>query len=70
MARSASIDIDALERDADAAYDREDQAWFNAQTTEALTALWEIACDIINRGAAWDDEVYEALAARGFFEGA
>jgi hypothetical protein len=62
------IDIAALERDADAAYDREDQGWFNALSTEALEALWAIACDIVNGGASWDDEVYEALAERGYFK--
>lgn len=58
---------DALLRAAEAAYDREDQGWFNSQTTEALSFLWSIACDI-TLGASWDDEVYEALALRGFFE--
>lgn len=56
-----------LERAADAAYDREDQAWFNAQSTEDLETLWAQACDIAERGAAWDDEVHEALAARDYF---
>lgn len=51
---------------AEVAYDAQDQDWFNALPTADLVALWAIACDI-NRGACWDDEVYEALAARGHF---
>lgn len=57
-----------LEQLADAAYEREDQDWFNAQSTEDLKALWVVACDLLNGGAAWDDEVYDALAARGHFD--
>lgn len=53
---------------ADAAYDREDQEWFNSQSTEDLVALWEVACDLLAGGAAWDDEVFEALDARGHFD--
>lgn len=52
---------------AEEAYDRQDQAWFDAQSTEDLAMLWAIACDI-ERGGAWDDEVYEALAKRGHFD--
>ena len=57
----------ALLDGAEAAYDREDQGWFDALSTEDLAALWAIACDIFNP-VAWDDEVYEALAPRGYFE--
>lgn len=53
--------------DAMAAYDREDQEWFNALPTESLTFLWGIACADVS-GAAWDDEVYDALAPRGYFD--
>jgi hypothetical protein len=52
---------------ADAAYDREDQAWFDALPTESLTLLWGVACANIS-GASWDDEVYDALAERGWFD--
>lgn len=58
---------DTLLQDAATAYDNADQAWFNSQTTEALAFMWSIACDI-NAGAAWDDEVYDALAQRGHFD--
>ena len=57
----------ALLEDAEAAYDRDDRDWFYNQTTEDLEFMWSIACDI-NRGAAWDDEVYDALAERGYFK--
>lgn len=63
----SSPEMEAVLREATAAYEREDQGWFNSQTTEVLSALWSIACDI-DVGAAWDDEVYEALALRGFFK--
>jgi hypothetical protein len=53
--------------DATAAYDREDQAWFNAAPTDTLAFLWGIACADVS-GAAWDDEVYDALASRGWFD--
>lgn len=56
----------ALEDGADAAYDREDRQWFYKLTTEELVHLWTICCDI-NQGAAWDDEVYDALAERNYF---
>jgi hypothetical protein len=52
---------------ADAAYDREDQAWFDALPTESLTLLWGVACATL-AGASWDDEVFDALAKRGWFE--
>jgi hypothetical protein len=52
---------------ADAAYDRDDRAWFYAQPTETLAALWALCCDVATM-PAWDDEVYDALAARGHFE--
>jgi len=55
-----------LLEDAMAAYDREDRAWFYALPTESLTFLWGVACANIS-GAAWDDEVYDALAVRGWF---
>lgn len=53
---------------ADTAYDAENQAWFEALPTEDLTALW-VACAIIG-GASWDDEVFDALDKRGWFEAA
>lgn len=52
---------------ADAAYDGQDQAWFDALSTEVLVAMWELCCDI-ERCPSWDDEVYEALYKRGHFK--
>ena len=52
---------------ADAAYEREDQEWFNALPTESLTLLWGVAVANVS-GASWDDEVYDALAVRGWFD--
>lgn len=59
--------IAQLEAAADVAYDKEDLAWFAAQPTENLTALWALCCVDV-AGRAWDDEVYDALAPRGWFE--
>ncbi len=56
----------ALLDGATAAYDREDQAWFDALPTDALTFLWGVACTSLT--AAWDDEVFDALASRGWFD--
>lgn len=58
----------ALMADAGAAYDREDRAWFYALPTDRLAFLWGVAC-ANPTGTAWDDEVYDALAERGWFEG-
>lgn len=55
-----------LEADADAHYEAQDQEWFNRLPLEDLTYLWSICCTTV--GAAWDDEVYEALFARDFFK--
>lgn len=59
--------IAALQNAADTAYDAENVAWFEALPTEDLTALWGIACAHVS-GASWDDEVYDALAERGWFD--
>jgi len=67
VAGVSAVLTDALLEEAEAAYDRNDQGWFNGQTTEVLVAMWAIACDI-NQGACWDDEVYDALAERGHFD--
>lgn len=47
---------------AEAAYGRQDQSWFDAQDTETLKTLWEIAASSFF--VSWDDEVYEALVDR------
>lgn len=57
---------DALYAEAEAAYDREDQEWFNSLSTEHLVAMWAL-CITIN-APSWDDEVYDALAARGHWD--
>jgi hypothetical protein len=52
---------------ADAAYDKDDREWFYNAPLDHLAVLWGIACANIS-GASWDDEVFDALAARGWFE--
>lgn len=59
--------VAALQNAADAAYDTENVAWFEALPTEDLTALWGVVCATL-AGASWDDEVFDALAKRGWFE--
>jgi hypothetical protein len=50
---------------AEKAYAAENRGWFTALPTADLAALWGVACVT---EAPWDDEVYDALAARGWFE--
>ena len=57
--------VAALVAEAEKAYEAENLAWFEAQPTEDLTALWGVACAA---EASWDDEVFDTLAARGWFE--
>lgn len=59
--------MSALEARAERAYDEEDQSWFNALGNLDLLALWELCCDIETM-PAYDDEVFDALAARGYFD--
>lgn len=56
-----------IEQRADEAYAAEDRDWFYAQSTADLATLWALCCDI-ERMPAYDDEVYDALAARHFFD--
>lgn len=51
------------------AYDRRDRAWFNNQTTADLDTLWTLVSGIntFTPAGSWDDEVYDALDARGRF---
>lgn len=53
---------------ADKAYEAQDDAWFEAQSDADLGFLWGV---VIASGLAmpgWDDEVFEALAKRGWFD--
>jgi hypothetical protein len=53
---------------ADAAYDREEQAWFNALSTPDLVMLWGLVSGInmLTSAGSWDDEVYDALHSHGY----
>lgn len=57
--------VAALMAEAEKAYDAENQGWFDALPTEDLTALWGIACVT---DVSWDDEVFDAVAPRGWFD--
>jgi hypothetical protein len=54
---------------ADAAYDRRDQGWFDALSMDDLAVLWDSVSgeNMIDMQGSWDDEVYEALYAKGYF---
>lgn len=54
-----------IEARAGKAYDGGDFEWFNNAPLDHLAVLWGIACV---QDAAWDDEVYDALDRRGWFE--
>jgi hypothetical protein len=62
---STTSKVATLITEADKAYDAVDQAWFEGLPTEDLTALWGVACAT---DVSWDDEVYDALDKRGWFE--
>lgn len=63
--------VSDLQARAQEAYDRdvsdasEIYAWFYALPDIDLGVLWGIAC---SEGCAYDDEVYEALDQRGWFD--
>jgi hypothetical protein len=57
--------VSDLQARASEAYDDEDQAWFDRLPETDLGVLWGLAC---SEGVAYDDEVYEALAQRGWFD--
>lgn len=59
--------VTAIQQCADAAYERQDQEWFDTAPLDHLAVLWGIACATL-AGASWDDEVYDALAKRGWFD--
>lgn len=58
----------ALFAAADAAYDRDDRAWFYALPMADLLVLWDSVSgfNFIDMEGPWDDEVYDALAGRGY----
>lgn len=58
--------ITTLQDEADKAYFAQDKGWFESLPTEDLTALWGVACS--TEGGSWDDEVFDALDRRGWFE--
>lgn len=57
--------------EANAAYERQDQGWFNALSKGDLLTLWDaVSGENFATGSmtyAWDDEVYEALYSKGHF---
>lgn len=57
--------VQMLQQRAQQAYDAEDQAWFDALPETDLGVLWGIACA---EGAPYDDEVYDALEKRAWFD--
>jgi hypothetical protein len=59
--------VAAIETLAEAAYERQDQAWFDNAPLDYLAVLWGAACANLS-GASWDDEVFDALAKRGWFD--
>lgn len=65
--RHAGEDLFSL---ADGAYERQDRAWFYSLPTEKLVQLWGAvsAENFLTPAGAWDDEVADALAERGYFD--
>lgn len=57
--------VSDLQARAAKAYDAEDQRWFDTLPEIDLGVLWGLAC---SEGVAYDDEVYEALDRRGWFD--
>lgn len=57
---------------ADTAYLADDDAWFEALSEAELVTLWASVSgenmSFGKGGGAWDDEVYEALASKGWFD--
>lgn len=63
----AQSKVQVIEEAADKAYDKEDQAWFDKQPLDVLGVLWGLVC-ASPMGRSWDDEVFDALDKRGWFE--
>jgi len=63
--------VQTLQQRAQEAYDTDYanqgdvQVWFNSLPDIDLGVLWGLAC---SEGVAYDDEVFEALDRRGWFE--
>lgn len=65
MSKVAELMAEAERAYEAAVEDARAEAWFEALPTEDLTALWGVACVT---EVSWDDEVHDALAARGWFD--
>jgi hypothetical protein len=57
--------VQTIQQAAQQAYDREDQAWFDSLPAIDLGVLWGLAC---TESVSYDDEVFDALAKRGWFD--
>jgi hypothetical protein len=57
--------LQQIQERAQTAYDAEDINWFRDQPLSHLAVLWGACCA---EGAAYDDEVYDALDERHWFE--
>ena len=57
---------------ADTAYNTDDDAWFETLSEAELVTLWaSVSGENMSAGkggGAWDDEVYEALNSKGWFD--
>ena len=67
--KTLAPELEPIVSAASAAYDRQDQAWFDAQTTDTLATLWTLVSGVntFTPAGAWDDEVHDALDARCWF---
>jgi len=71
MTTETKSKVQLLQERAQRAYDDETpdrdqgQAWFDSLPDIDLGVLWGLAC---SEGVAYDDEVYEALYRRAWFE--
>lgn len=54
---------------ADAAYDAEDRDWFEGLSEPELLTLWASVSgeNFLEMEGPWDDEVFDALASKGYF---
>lgn len=65
--RSANAELFAA---ADTAYDRNDWNWYENLSEAELVVLWDSVSgdNLFAPAGPWDDEVFDALAGRGFFD--